>query len=137
MRVMGLDIGDRRIGIAVSDPLMITAQSLETLNRTKLEKDISYLCELLEKFEIEELVVGLPKNMNGTLGPQVEKVKEFVEDLLKAKEVKIIYIDERLSTVTVERALISGDVSRKKRKTVVDKLAAAVILQNYLDRLKQ
>ena len=75
--------------------------------------------------------------MNGTLGPQVEKVKEFVEDLLKAKEVKIIYIDERLSTVTVERALISGDVSRKKRKTVVDKLAAAVILQNYLDRLKQ
>ncbi|KJS83916.1 MAG: Holliday junction resolvase [Peptococcaceae bacterium BICA1-8] len=136
MRVMGLDVGDRRIGIAVSDPLMITAQSLETLNRTKLEKDIAYICELLEKFEIEELVVGLPKNMNGTLGPQVEKVKEFVEDLLKAKEIKIIYIDERLSTVSVERTLISADVSRKKRKTVVDKLAAAVILQSYLDRLK-
>lgn len=136
MRVMALDVGDKRIGIAVSDPLKITAQSLETLNRTNLKKDILYLSELMERLEVEELVVGLPKNMNGTLGPQAEKVQKFVEDILKVKEIKIIYIDERLSTVTAEKTLIAGDVSRKKRKTVVDKLAATVILQSYLDRLK-
>jgi len=136
MRVMGLDIGDKRIGIALSDPLKITAQSLETLNRTKLQQDILYISQLLEKYEVEELVVGLPKNMNGTLGPQAEKVQEFVKDLLKVKEIKVIYIDERLSTVAVEKTLIAGDVSRKKRKNVVDKLAATVILQTYLDRLK-
>lgn len=136
MRVMALDVGDKRIGIAISDPLKITAQSLETLNRKKLAKDILYLCELFEKWEVEALVVGLPKNMNGTLGPQAQKVQDFVGDLLKVKDIKVIYIDERLSTVTAEKTLIAGDVSRKKRKTVVDKLAATVILQSYLDRLK-
>jgi putative Holliday junction resolvase len=136
MRVMALDIGDKRIGISLSDPLKITAQSLETLNRKNLKQDIAYICELLDKFEITELVVGLPKNMNGTIGPQAEKVQSFVNSLLKVKDIKVIYIDERLSTVTAEKTLIAGDVSRKKRKTVVDKLAATVILQTYLDGLK-
>lgn len=133
---MALDVGDKRIGIAVSDPLRITAQGLETLHRTVLKKDLIYLCELMEKLEVEELVVGLPKNMNGSLGPQAEKVEDFVQHLLKLKEIKVIYIDERLSTVTAEKTLIAGDVSRKKRKNIVDKLAATVILRTYLDRLK-
>jgi len=133
---MALDVGDKRIGIAVSDPLKITAQSLETLNRTNLKQDIAYICGLLDKLEISELVVGFPKNMNGTVGPQAEKVQDFINELLKVKNIKVVYVDERLSTVTAEKTLIAGDVSRRKRKTVVDKLAATVILQTYLDRLK-
>lgn len=133
---MALDIGDKRIGIAISDPLKITAQGLTTLNRITLEKDIGYICDLLNQYEVSELVVGLPKNMNGTIGPQVEKVKEFVNSLLQKKQIKVSYVDERLSTVTAERTLIAGDLSRKKRKNVVDKLAATVILQSYLDRVK-
>jgi putative Holliday junction resolvase len=136
MRVMALDIGDKRIGIALSDPLKITAQGLTTLNRITLEKDIGYICDLLNQYEVSELVVGLPKNMNGTIGPQVEKVKEFVNSLLQKKQIKVSYVDERLSTVTAERTLIAGDLSRKKRKNFVDKLAATVILQSYLDRVK-
>ncbi|MDK2823159.1 MAG: putative pre6S rRNA nuclease [Clostridia bacterium] len=133
---MALDIGDKRIGIALSDPLKITAQGLTTLNRITLEKDIGYICDLLNQYEVSELVVGLPKNMNGTIGPQVEKVKEFVNSLLQKKQIKVSYVDERLSTVTAERTLIAGDLSRKKRKNFVDKLAATVILQSYLDRVK-
>lgn len=133
MRVMGLDIGDKRIGISISDPLKITAQGLQTLERTSLEKDIQYLLELMDEYEVEKLVVGLPKNMNGTLGPQAQKVKEFIDHLVKARDINVIFLDERLSTVTAEKTLIAGDVSRKKRKKVVDKLAATVILQSYLD----
>ncbi|NLW25547.1 MAG: Holliday junction resolvase RuvX [Clostridia bacterium] len=135
MRVMGLDIGDKRIGISISDPLKITAQGLQTLERTSLEKDIQYLLELMDEYEVEKLVVGLPKNMNGTLGPQAQKVKEFIDHLVKARDINVIFLDERLSTVTAEKTLIAGDVSRKKRKKVVDKLAATVILQSYLDRI--
>ena len=127
MRVMGLDIGDKRIGISISDPLKITAQGLQTLERTSLEKDIQYLLELMDEYEVEKLVVGLPKNMNGTLGPQAQKVKEFIDHLVKARDINVIFLDERLSTVTAEKTLIAGDVSRKKRKKVVDKLAATVI----------
>lgn len=136
MRVMGLDVGDKRIGIAVSDPLKITAQGLETLNRTNLKRELEYICQLMDKWEVTQLVVGLPKNMNGTLGPQAEKVKTFINSLLKVKDIEVIYVDERLSTVSAEKTLIAGDVSRKKRKNVVDKLAATVILQTYLDGLK-
>jgi putative Holliday junction resolvase len=136
MRVMGLDVGDKRIGIAVSDPLKITAQGLETLNRTNLKRELEYICQLMDKWKVTQLVVGLPKNMNGTLGPQAEKVKTFINSLLKVKDIEVIYVDERLSTVSAEKTLIAGDVSRKKRKNVVDKLAATVILQTYLDGLK-
>lgn len=136
MRVLALDVGDVRIGIALSDALKITAQGLETLTRSDLTKDINHIVELMEKNEVSELVVGLPKNMNGTVGPQGEKVRAFVDDILKVKDIKVIYIDERLTTVMAEKTLISGDVSRKKRKKVIDKLAATVILQSYLDRIK-
>jgi len=135
MRIMALDVGEKRIGISLSDPLRITGQSLETLHRSTLQKDVSYICELLKQYEVNDLVVGLPKNMNGTLGPQAEKVKGFIDNLLKVKEINVIYVDERLSTVTAEKTLIAGNISRRKRKQVVDKLAATVILQNYLDRI--
>lgn len=135
MRLMALDVGEKRIGIALSDPLKITAQSLETFHRSdNLQQDLEYIWQLIEKHEVTDLIVGLPKNMDGTLGFKAEEVQNFVEQLLKVKEINIIYVDERLSTVTAERTLIAGDVSRKKRKKVVDKLAATIILQSYLDR---
>ena len=135
MRIMALDVGDVRIGIALSDPLKITAQGLETLTRTNNKKDYQYIWQLIEDKEVNELVVGLPKNMNGTIGPQGEKVKTFVEELLKYKDadLKVIYVDERLTTVTAEKTLIAGDVSRKKIKQMLYKLADTVILQSYLD----
>lgn len=138
MRIMALDVGDVRIGIALSDPLKITAQGLETLTRTNDNRDFQYIWQLIEDNEVSELVVGLPKNMNGTLGPQGEKVQKFVDEFLQHqnKSLKVIYIDERLSTVTAEKTLIAGDVSRKKRKQVVDKLAATIILQSYLATIK-
>lgn len=133
MRILALDVGDVRIGLALSDALKITAQGLETLTRTELDKDIKHIVDVIEKNEVSELVVGLPRNMNGTIGPQGEKVKQFVEEFLKIKDIKINYSDERLTTVIAERTLIEGDVSRKKRKKVVDKLAATIILQSYLE----
>ncbi|SMB95604.1 putative holliday junction resolvase [Desulfonispora thiosulfatigenes DSM 11270] len=135
MRILALDVGDVRIGLALSDALKITAQGLETLTRSELNKDINHIVNVIEKNEVSELVVGLPKNMNGTLGPQGEKVKQFVEEFLKVKDIKVSYIDERLTTVIAEKTLISGDVSRKKRKQVVDKIAATIILQSYLERI--
>lgn len=136
MRAMGLDVGDVRIGIALSDPLKITAQGLESYTRKEINVDLEYIINLIKEHNVTELVVGLPKNMNGTIGPQSEKVKDFVNQLSALHKINIIYIDERLTTVMAEKTLISGDVSRKKRKKVVDKLAAVVILQTYLDRLK-
>lgn len=132
-RILGLDIGDKRIGIAVSDELGITAQGLETLHRTALEKDIAKLLEIINKWSIQRIVVGLPRNMNGTYGPQAEKVKDFVEKILGEGVPEIIYWDERLTTAAAERVLLEGNISRNKRKNSIDKLAAVMILQGYLD----
>ena len=134
MRIMALDVGDKKIGVALSDPLKITSQGLETYIRKETEEDYKYFAELIKKNDAEILVVGLPKNMNGTEGPQAEKVKEFINKLQKYTDVKIDYADERLTTMEAEKMLISGDVSRKNRKKVVDKVAANLILQNYLQR---
>ncbi len=131
---MALDVGDKKIGVALSDPLKITSQGLETYIRKETEEDYKYFAELIKKNDAEILVVGLPKNMNGTEGPQAEKVKEFINKLQKYTDVKIDYADERLTTMEAEKMLISGDVSRKNRKKVVDKVAANLILQNYLQR---
>jgi len=136
MRILGLDIGEKRIGLAISDELGITAQGLETLNRTKLADDLSRLTTLMREKEIDKLVVGLPKNMNGTLGPQAERVKLFVELLIKELPCEVDYWDERLTTIAARRTLIEADVSRKKRKKSVDRLAAVLILQGYLDKIK-
>lgn len=132
-RILGLDIGDKRIGIAVSDELGITAQGLETLHRTALEKDISKLLEIINKWSIQRIVVGLPRNMNGTYGPQAEKVKDFAERILSEGVPEIVYWDERLTTAAAERVLLEGNISRIKRKNSIDKLAAVMILQGYLD----
>ena len=133
---MSLDVGSRTIGIACSDALLMTAQGIETIRRTSLEKDFNRLQELIAEYEVHELVVGMPKNMNGTKGERAEKTEEFVEKMKEVIDLPISYWDERLSTVMAERQLIAADVSRKKRKSVIDKMAAVVILQGYLDRLQ-
>ena len=129
-------MGSRTIGIACSDALLMTAQGIETIRRTSLEKDFNRLQELIAEYEVHELVVGMPKNMNGTKGERAEKTEEFVEKMKEVIDLPVSYWDERLSTVMAERQLIAADVSRKKRKSVIDKMAAVVILQGYLDRLQ-
>ena len=136
MRIMSLDVGSRTIGIACSDALLMTAQGIETIRRTSLEKDFNRLQELIAEYEVHELVVGMPKNMNGTKGERAEKTEEFVEKMKEVIDLPVSYWDERLSTVMAERQLIAADVSRKKHKSVIDKMAAVVILQGYLDRLQ-
>lgn len=136
MRIMSLDVGSRTIGIACSDALLMTAQGIETIRRTSLEKDFNRLQELISEYEVHELVVGMPKNMNGTKGERAEKTEEFVEKMKEVIDLPVTYWDERLSTVMAERQLIAADVSRKKRKSVIDKMAAVVILQGYLNRLQ-
>ncbi|MGI6588930.1 MAG: Holliday junction resolvase RuvX [Peptococcia bacterium] len=136
MRILGMDLGEKRIGLAVSDELGITAQGLPTVKRTKIKEDLRQLVEIIKEKKIMKLVVGLPKNMNGTLGPQAEKVKSFVTLLTKEYPLEVIYWDERLTTVEAQRTLLEGDVSRKKRKKSVDKIAAMIILQSYLDKIR-
>ena len=136
MRIMALDVGERRIGVAVSDPLGITAQGVTTYVRAKenLKEDVEGIWKLIKEYEATELVVGLPKNMNNTLGFKAQEVQDFVAALTKYEEIKVTWVDERLTTVSAERALLEADVSRKKRKDVIDKMAAVIILQSYLDR---
>ena len=136
MRIMALDVGSRTIGIACSDALLMSAQGIETIRRTSLENDFNRLRELISEYEVHELVVGMPKNMNGTKGERAEKTEEFVEKMKAVIDLPVTFWDERLSTVMAERQLIAADVSRKKRKGVIDKMAAVVILQGYLDRLQ-
>ncbi|GBF10081.1 MULTISPECIES: Holliday junction resolvase RuvX [Tepidibacillus] len=133
MRIMGLDVGEKTIGIAMSDELGWTAQGVEVLRRTSLERDITRLQQIISEYQVEEIVVGLPKNMNGSLGPRAEMIKEFAEILQQTFQLPIRFWDERLTTVSAERTLIEADVSRKKRKQVIDKMAAMLILQGYLD----
>ncbi|OEF96309.1 Holliday junction resolvase RuvX [Desulfuribacillus alkaliarsenatis] len=133
MRIMGLDIGDKTIGVALSDEMLWTAQGLETIHRKKLADDLRRLQEIKEQYEVERIVAGLPKNMNGTLGPRAELVQELGTTIANELGIPVIYWDERLSTVAAERTLLAADVSRKKRKQVIDKMAAVIILQGYLD----
>ncbi len=137
MRILGLDIGEKRIGLAVSDELGITAQGLETLNRTEITKDLQQLIELIHAKGITKLVVGLPKNMNGSLGFQAEEVQKLVALLTGKCPLEVVYWDERLTTVAAQRTLLEGDISRKKRKKAVDRIAAVMILQGYLDRIRK
>ena len=136
-RYMSLDIGDRTIGIAVSDLLGLTAQGVETIRRRKEEDDLKRLGELMEQYETRSLVSGLPKNMDGTEGDRCSIVKEFMAKVKETyPDVEVVFWDERLSTVAAARSLIEADVSRKKRKKVIDKMAAVFILQGYLDSLR-
>ena len=132
-RIMGLDIGDKTIGVAVSDIMGITAQGVKTIRRESKKIDIEELKNIIKERQVNKIVSGLPKNMNGTLGPQGEKVLKLCELIKEETGLEIDFWDERLTTVAAERSLIEGDVSRKKRKKVIDMLAAVIILQGYLD----
>ncbi len=131
-RFIGLDIGDRRIGIAVSDPLQITAQPLETYVRKGYGPDVAHIREIASHYDVKRIVCGLPKNMDGTEGFQSEKAKAFAAELEKAG-FTILFQDERMTTIIAESALLEGNVSRNDRKGKVDMVAAAVILQSFLD----
>ncbi len=133
-RILGLDVGDKYIGVAVSDLLQFTAQGLTTIKRESKEKDFKAIENLLNEYQIKKVVVGLPKNMNGSMGPQSEKVIKFAEKIKNKFNIDLIYIDERLTTVSAERILIESEVRRENRKKVIDKIAASYILQTYLDR---
>ncbi|HEM6117400.1 TPA: Holliday junction resolvase RuvX [Streptococcus suis] len=138
MRIMGLDVGSKTVGVAVSDPLGFTAQGIEIIgiNEEEEEYGLERLAELVSEYKVDKFVVGLPKNMNNSEGPRVEASK-FYGDLIKERfGLPVDYQDERLTTVQAERMLVEqADISRGKRKKVIDKLAAQLILQNYLDRM--
>ncbi|WP_204758269.1 Holliday junction resolvase RuvX [Heliomicrobium gestii] len=133
MRIMGLDVGDKTIGVAVSDLMGWTAQGIETIRRGRLAADMERLKELVKAYEVERIVCGLPRNMNGTYGPRAEGIRDFGRVVGEKLDIPVDYWDERLTTVAAQKTLIAGDMSRAKRKQVVDKLAAVLILQNYLD----
>ena len=130
---IGLDVGDVRIGIAVSDMLGMIANARESYTRKGLEKDLRYFTDLAKAENADAFVLGLPKNMDGTEGERVEVTREFGDKLHEFSGLPVVYMDERLSTVAAERMLIQADVRRDKRKKVIDKVAACIMLQNYLD----
>ena len=132
-RIMGLDIGDKTIGVAVSDLMGLTAQGVTTIKRVGKKKDIEAIKQIIAEKQVNKIVSGLTKNMNGTVGPQGEKVQKFCELLKEETNLPIEFWDERLSTVAAERSLIEGNVRRENRKKVIDMLAAVIILQGYLD----
>lgn len=136
MRIMGLDVGVNTIGIAISDELGITAQGLKTLKRKSMNEDLKELSILIQQFGVERIVVGLPIRMDGTLGRQAELVLNWMNGLKDKIRIPVVSWDERLSTVGATKVLLEADLSRKKRKTVIDKLAAVLILQGYLDHCK-
>lgn len=137
MRIMGLDVGSKTVGVAISDPLGFTAQGLEIIpiDEEKGEFGFERLSQLVQEYKVDQFVIGLPKNMNNTIGPRVEASQAYGAQLEEQFGKPVAYQDERLTTVAAERMLIEqADVSRSKRKKVIDKLAAQLILQNYLDR---
>lgn len=136
MRIGGLDVGDRRIGVAISDEFGWTAQGVDVVHRTQLDADLEALRRTLAPFTPTTIVIGLPKNMNGSLGPQAQKVLAFARQVEEALGIPVIMWDERLSTVGAERTLLEADLSRAKRRKVIDKAAAVFILQGYLDSLQ-
>ncbi len=134
MRVLGLDIGSKRIGVAISDELGFTAQGLETLICKNPDADLEQIARLAAEYHVREIVVGMPYNMNGTEGPQAQKVRALMERIAERTHRAVQEWDERLSTVAADRALLEADMSRSKRRKVIDKIAAVIILQGYLDR---
>ncbi len=146
MRLMGLDVGDKTIGVALSDPLGMMTYGLETIRRTTLERDMARIVQLVLEHGVTEVVVGLPLNMDDSVGPRAQKSISFSKQLtkrlkysqsLQGREIAVVLWDERLSTVHAEQLLLEADMSRKKRKTVIDKMAAASFLQTYLEQSKQ
>ncbi|MDQ1144933.1 putative Holliday junction resolvase [Bacillus sp. SORGH_AS 510] len=135
MRAMGLDVGSKTVGIAISDELGWTAQGLTTLkiNEEREQFGFEEIGQLIREYQVDTVVIGLPKNMNGTIGPRGEASKQFANEIESRFDVQTVLWDERLTTMAAERVLLEADVSRKKRKKVIDKMAAVMILQGYLD----
>lgn len=134
MRILAIDLGEKRIGLAISDALGITAQGLPTIQVKNEQEICPKIMETINERNVTQLVFGLPKNMNGTLGPQAKKVEECAQKLKQLSGLPVDFEDERLSTVRAEQVLLEADTSRAKRKKVIDKLAAMIILQSYLAR---
>ena len=137
VRILGLDVGSKTIGMAVSDELELIANTLSTLKRKGMEQDLRDLAAVIAEQGVGAVVVGLPKNMNGSLGASAQMVLELVEELKRTVDLPVFTWDERLSTVAAERVLLEADMSRKKRKKVIDQVAAVLILQGYLDSRAQ
>ena len=138
MRIMGLDYGSKTIGVAISDPLGMTAQGIETIWRkseNKLRRTFARIDELVQEYQVERIVLGFPKNLNNSVGDRAERTLEFKETLSKRTGLDIVMWDERLTTMQAERVLMEGGVRRENRKEKIDQLAAVLILQNYLDML--
>ncbi len=133
-RIIGLDIGDKRIGIAISDPLHYTAAGLETIHRTAIDRDVRRISEIAERHGAVTIVVGLPLNMDGSTGEQAEKVRAFGKKLARETQLPIVYEDERLTTISAIRTLTIQKVKTGKNRDLVDMQAAAIILQKFLDR---
>lgn len=136
MRIMGLDFGSKTVGVAISDPLFLTAQGIEIVRRkspNKLRQTLARIEELKEEYEVGKIVLGFPKNMNNTEGERCEKTLEFKEMLEKRTGLEVVLWDERLTTVEADRTMMEGGIRREDRKKYVDKLAAVFILQGYLD----
>jgi len=134
MRAMSLDVGTKTIGIATSDLMWMIANGVETIRRTSVERDFTRIGELIKEHEVSTLVVGYPKNMNGSIGERAQICEAFAEELRnRFPACKVVLCDERLSTVAAEKVLVDADMRRNKRKKIIDMMAAVVILQNYLD----
>ncbi len=133
MKILGLDLGSKTIGVAISDDLVLTSQVLTSIKRTVPAKDLADILALVNEYQVQEIVVGLPINMDGTKGESARQAEAFIDQLRETVQIKITPWDERLSTVAAERILLEGDLSRKKRRKVIDRLSAAIILQGYLD----
>lgn len=136
MRIMGLDYGSVTVGVAISDALLLTAQGIEVIRRkeeNKLRHTLQRIEELIQEYEVEQIVLGYPKNMNNTIGERAEKSEEFAKTLERRTGLPVVLWDERLTTVSAHNAMIEGNVRRKERSRVVDKVAAVFILQSYLD----
>jgi len=137
LRILGLDVGSKTIGVAVSDPLGFTAQGITTIRRTNKEKDLEEIKKLCDEYKAEVIVIGLPKNMNGTIGPSGEIIMAFGKLIEEELKVQIKFWDERLTTVAAHKAMLEADLSRSKRKKIVDKVASTYILQGYLDMISR
>lgn len=138
MRIMGLDYGSMTVGVAISDALLLTAQGIEVIRRkqeNKLRQTYARIEELISEYEVEEIVLGYPKNMDNSIGERAKKSEEFAQNIERRTGLKVILWDERLTTVAAHKALNEGEVGLKKKMEVVDKLAAVFILQGYLDLL--
>ena len=140
MRIMGLDFGSKTVGVALSDSLLITAQGLEIIGRkeeNKPRRTLARIEELIQEYEVTEIVLGLPKNMNGTEGERVALTREFAEKLERRTGLPVIFWDERLTTVAADKAMMEAGIRRERRKEYVDKIAASLILQGYLDSRRE